>query len=356
MDMKYKRVPYMAPGAEYEYVGTSNNPINVPKLEYPISPRENFDRMARHDNPMWVPNGICDFNFCMCGDLSGLPDLRFDFTERCDWVDLFGCVWEWVPEAGGSMLKPNQKPVLEDITNWEKDIKWPDLDEERIKACCESVKARPWYHPDKMNYYDFGQGCTERLVSVMGGYSEAMLAMAMEPEACKEFMMELSRFNCRMFDIISKYYPTDMIMYHDDWGTERDTFFGEKMMESIVYEPTELFIKHVREAGTKINFHCCGRVERFMPYFVSLGVEFVQLQVRANDMKQYKALYGDKLGFDMITRAADEETAIAYAREIVDDFGEGGGLISTIFGGDEKLLWPAIMELHCYSREFYESK
>ena len=117
MDMKYKRVPYMAPGAEYEYVGTSNNPINVPKLEYPISPRENFDRMARHDNPMWVPNGICDFNFCMCGDLSGLPDLRFDFTERCDWVDLFGCVWEWVPEAGGSMLKPNQKPVLEDITN-----------------------------------------------------------------------------------------------------------------------------------------------------------------------------------------------------------------------------------------------
>ena len=73
-------------------------------------------------------------------------------------------------------------------------------------------------------------------------------------------------------------------------------------------------------------------------------------------MKKYKALYGDKIGFDLITRAVDEQAAIAAAREIVDDFGAGGGVISTIFGGDEKLLWPAIVELHCYSREFYESQ
>jgi hypothetical protein len=168
----------MAPGAKYEYVGTTIQPINVPVLDYPISPRENFRRVLNHDHPMWVPMSLTDFNHTMGGELTGLPDLRFDYTERCDWTDLFGCVWEWIPSAGGSMLKPNQKPVLDDITEWEKKIVWPDLSESRIKACCERYMSLPIYHPDKMNYYDFGQGCTERLVAVLGGYTEAMLALA----------------------------------------------------------------------------------------------------------------------------------------------------------------------------------
>ena len=352
--MKYERIPYMAQGAEYESAGTSSFPINVPKLDYPISPKENFQRMVDRNKPMWVPNGICDFNYCQGGDLTGLSDLRFTFKERCDWTDMFGCIWEWIPSEGGSMLKPGQKPVVEDITNWETAIKWPDLNEERIKACCENIKSQPWYRPEKMNYYDFGQGCTERLVAVMGGYMEGMVAMAEEPEACREFMMELSRFHCRMFDILSKYFPADMIMYHDDWGTERAAFFSNNMMDEIVYEPTELFFKHVKEtSNTKINFHSCGHIEQFMPCYISLGADFVQLQSRCNDMKKYKELYGDKIGFDMITRGVED--GVSAARETVDNFAEGGGLFSTIFGGDEKLLWPAIEELHCYSREYYET-
>jgi hypothetical protein len=85
-----------------------------------------------------------------------------------------------------------------------------------------------------MNYYDWPGLPPERAGGRSGGYTEAMLALAVEPDACREFMCELSRFHCRMLDKIAKYFPTDMIMYHDDWGTERDTFFGEKMMEEIL--------------------------------------------------------------------------------------------------------------------------
>ena len=354
--MKYERIPYMAPGAAYESVATTVCPINVPKLEYPISPKENFRRMADHENPMWIPNGICDFNYCQGGDLSGLSDLRFTFKERCDWVDMFGCVWEWVPHEGGSMLKPNQKPIVEDITEWEKCIKWPEIDEALIQECVAKVKSQPCYHPEKMNYYDFGMGCTERLVAVMGGYTEGMVAMSLEPEACHDFMMELSRFHCRLFDALQKYYPADLIMYHDDWGTERETFFGDDMMDEIVYEPTKLFFDHVKATSdTRINFHSCGHIERFMPRYVSLGADFLQLQTRANDVKKYKELYGDKIGFDLITRGVEKEASDAAAHDIVDNFAHGGGVFSTIFSGDEKLLWNGIEELHCYSREYYET-
>ncbi len=352
--MKYERIPYMAPGSKHEYVGTTITPINVPVFDYPISPKENFQRVLRHENPMWVPMSLTDFNHTLGGVLTGLPDLRFDFTERCNWTDLFGCVWEWVPSASGSMLKPNQAPVLDDITEWEKKIVWPDLSEDRIKASCEKYMNQPYYHPGKMNYYDFGQGCTERLVAVLGGYTEAMLALAEEPEACREFMAELSRFNCEMFDRTTKYFPTDMIMYHDDWGTERDSFFGERMMDEIIYEPSEIFFKHVKESGVSITFHTCGCVKRFVPHAISLGADFLQLQVRANDIKAYKEQYGDKIGFDVYMVPSASELVIKESRQYVDDLGKNGGLFCTIFGGDEKILWDGMQEMYCYSREYYE--
>ncbi len=351
---KYERIPYKAPGARFENVGTSITPIDVPVLDTPISYRENFRRVVERDNPMWAPNGITDCNYVLGGDLSGLPDLKFDFVERCDWVDLFGCTWEWVPEVGGSMLKPNQKPVLEDITEWEKKIVWPDLNEERIKACCEAVMKRDNFHPGKINYYDFGQGCTERLIAVMGGYEQGLIAMMEEPEACREFMAQLSRFHCEMFDKISKYFPTDMIMYHDDWGTERDSFFSERVMDELVYEPSEIFLKHVKESGVYIDFHSCGKVERFMDRFVSLGADFVQLQERCNDLVAYKEKYGDKLGFDVYLLPITKESIIEDARRNVDALGKDGGLFSTIFGGDEEMVWGGIQEFYNYSREYYE--
>ena len=352
--MTYERIPYKAPGAKFQRVGTSMLPIDIPVFETPISPRENFRRVVAHENPLWVPNAVNDFNYVLGGDLSGLSDLRFDFTERCDWVDLFGCTWEWIPSAGGSMLKPNQKPVVDDITQWEKQIVWPDLDEARIQRCCQAVMQRSDFHPEKMNYYDFGQGCTERLVAIMGGYTEAMVALALEPEACRDFMMEFSRFNCRMFDLISKHFPTDMIMYHDDWGTERDSFFGEKMMDEVVYEPSEIFFSHVKKSGVYIDFHTCGKVERFVPHAISLGADFLQLQTRCNDVAAYKAKYGDKIGFDVYLLPITKELIVSDARQYVDTLAAGGGLFSTIFGGDETILWDGLQELYYYSREFYE--
>ncbi len=350
--MKFQRMPYL--DGKYENVGTTIAPINVPVFDYPISPRENFQRVLKRDHPLWVPTAVNDFNYVMGGELTGLPDLRFDFPERCDWTDLFGCVWEWVPSAGGSMEKPNHPPVVDDITEWEKQVVWPDLSEDRIKACCEKYMNQPYYHPEKMNYYDIGMGCTERLVAILGGYTEAMLALAIEPDACREFMFELSRFHCEMFDKIAKYLPTDMIMYHDDWGTERDTFFSESMMEKIVYEPNEIFFKHVKGRGVPIVFHSCGCIKRFLPYMISLGADFLQLQGRANDLKVYKEEYGDKLGFDLPMVGGSSEEVVQYVRQGVEDLGKDGGMFSTVFGGDEKILWDGMQELYCCSREYYE--
>jgi len=350
--MKYERIPYMAPGAAYEFVGTAARPLNVPAFDYPISPRENFRRARERNNPLWVPTTVGDFNFIRSGELTGLSEMHSNYAERTDWVDSFGCVWEFVPSAGGSMLKPGHPPLLDDITKWEKKIVWPDLSAERIEACCEKYMSQPYYHLGKMNGFLIGQGCTERLVSVLGGYEEAMLALAEEPDACREFMEEVSRYHCLMFDMITRNLPADMIMYQDDWGTERDTFFSERMMDEIVYGPSEVFLSHVKKSGAAIIFHTDGCIRRFVPHMISLGVDFMQLQIRANDIKAYKEEYGDKIGFDVYMLHFPGD-ATKIVPKCVGDVGMGGGLFSSVFGGLEEPLWNGLQELYCYSREFY---
>jgi hypothetical protein len=53
-------------------------------------------------------------------------------------------------------------------------------------------------------------------------------------------------------------------------------------------------------------------------------------------------------------RAETSEEMIRYIDKGVDELGKGGGMFSTIFGGDEKIVWDGIEELYCYSREYYE--
>lgn len=143
-------------------------------------------------------------------------------------------------------------------------------------------------------------------------------------------------------------------MYHDDWGTERDSFFGEKMMDEIVYEPNEIFFRHVKESGVAMVFHTCGCVMRFLPQMVALGPNFLQLQARCNDLQAIKEQYGDKLGLDVPMFGMTSEDIIKYMRSSVDNFAKDGGMFSTVFGGDEKILWDGMQELYWYSREYHE--
>ena len=353
--MKLERIPYAEKkNTTVEQIQTIGGQIiEVPRFDYPIDPRENFRRVLERDLPMWVPTAATDFNYTLGGTLTGLADLRFDFKDRCDWTDMFGCVWEWIPEAGGSMLKPGAKPVIEDITRWKEEIVWPELNEKQIKQCCESYMNQSYYHPERMNYFDFGQGCTERLVAVLGGYQEAMIAFAEEPEACKDFMTQLSYFHCEMLDKILKYFPADLIMYHDDWGTERDTFFSSEMMENIVYEPNEIFFRHTQKRGVKMVFHCCGNIKRFVPYMIELGPDFLQLQARANDLCSFKKQFGHRLGFDAVIRGTTEAETAASMHKQVDELAKDGGMMSTVFAIGEDALWGGLQELYCYSRGYY---
>ncbi len=359
-DSKFVEVPMMF----------SARTMKVPVLDYPISVKENFKRAAERNNPVWVPNSMTDLQTVDQNDLCGIPMPEpkegeeaapaspWGANERMDFTDAFGCVWTFVPEAGGPMLKPNHPPRLADITEWEKEIVWPS-DEGYDYIGAQTKFMEKTKGVDKVLHINIGQSCTERLVALLGGYTEAMVAMAEEPEAVKDFLMAFAEYTKNSFLKMTQVAKVDFVTFHDDWGTEKDTFFSEKMMEDMVFEPSKLIIDAIKAHGANFQLHSCGNIGRFVPYMIDMGVDFIQLQRRANDVPALKEKYGDKIGFNVSIEGLNQGQIVPVdelkekIRNTVDLYGKGGGLYTSVYAGSDEDLWDATQELFCYSREYY---
>ena len=339
--------------------------VALPAFDHPISVKENFYRAARRDHPRWVPFPAADMQeLHMChlaahgpAGMQLGPDLGAK-EARYTYKDAFGNQWTWDKNAGGACMTPGTR-VCDDILKWEEQIHFPDYHEFDLAESAAEFMAKR-YDPSRVLHIDIYHGPFQALSDLLGGFAEALEAMFVEPEASRAFFDRFADWMIWWIDTLSALYPADMFTIHDDWGTEKDAFFSPEMMEDLLFEPTKRIIDHVHSLGKLYQFHCCGRVEKFMPAFVALGPDFMQLQRRVNDTPKYKALYGDGLGFN--TGIEDMEPGKTYANEeltallrrSLDIFAPGGGFLPAIRGGSPEMLWNACAEIYCYSRELYD--
>ena len=367
--MKYPTQKYKDPAIKTAKIVRpfTKGEMVVPLFETPVTPKENFVRAARRDHPLWIPNALTDVQWMMPEELISkrvdnrqlAPSFTGQEKRGLEYTDWFGASWTWVPSAGGSMLTPGTC-VCDDITEWERDIKFPDLSQWGFEERAEDY-LKTEYDPNRALSINIFLGCTERLVSVMGGYTESMMALVLEPEAIVDFFERYADHVIELFDKVYSLYPVDMVTVHDDWGTEKDTFFSETMLEELVYKPTKRIVDHVKSKGVIFELHSCGNVERFLPFMVSMGIDFLQLQRRAVNIPKMKKMYGDKIGFNAGIEGIEPgieppvEELIEKIHKTVDLYASDGGAYISIFEQDPERVWTAVSELYAYSRAFYDS-
>jgi hypothetical protein len=364
--MKYPRPKYLDPAVPVEKAALmfSDTAVDIPKFDTPITPLENFKRAAARNNPLWVPNSLSDFQTLMYQDLgTGRqigPDFHRKTAEDYTFTDWFGVPLTWVVSAGGATNTPNTH-LLEDITDWEKVIKFPVLSDWDWKTKADEFLKNE-YDPSKVLHIDLHNGVIQRLILVLGGYTEGMFAMSLEPEAVRAFFDRLADHMIEVVDMFCSLYPVNLMTIHDDWGTEKDTFFGPKMMEELVFEPTKRIIDHIKSKGIVFMLHSCGNITRFLPHMIDMGADLLQIQRRTVDIPAMKAKYGDKIGFNAMLEGVipgmpiSREALLQKVRETVDIYGKGGGCYLNLFDPDHERLWDTLAELYAYSREFYDAE
>ena len=308
---------------------------DVPRRDYPISPRENLRRCLKREGGLWFPSWTTDIlmlNSRVLPDTVARAEVR-DLgpevpIEGKGGPDMFGIPWVFVPEVGGSMEDPKTPHLMEDANDWERAVTFPDPDRWDWDAC-KAVNA-PSEADDRAHFVTFHNGMFERLISFMG-FENAVMALIDEDQ--QDAVLALfDRLADLYIDLIRRHrdcYYIDGVHFHDDWGNQRAPMFSCETCEDMVVPAMKKIADFCHANDMLFVHHSCGKNERMVPAMVAEGDD-MWIPQPMNDVDLLRAQYGDKLMLGVQApraepgddEAAFEAKAKAFVEKYAPDFRE----------------------------------
>lgn len=281
------------------------------KFNTPITPMENFQRIKEGKKPLWMMNVPTDFNVIQ-------PDVMPDAHARnYGGTDWFGIQWQYEPMSRAAMVKPGTRR-LSDITNWEQEIVWPDLNAIDWKADYEKTYA-PVISPDRPTMFVIVNGFFERLADLTS-FVDTFCYLLEEQEAVEAFYTRLTDFHIDLIRIAREVYHADIITFHDDMGTQINSFMSPETFREVLLPHYQRMNKAAHEMGLLMNFHSCGSVSNQIPNFIDAGFDYWEGQDACNDKAAIMEAYGDRLGqvsiFMPSPELSDEEFTQAITNQV----------------------------------------
>lgn len=292
-----------------------------------LTPRENMLLAYSHQCPEWIPN----FRTDVCGRLPA------EVLERAPGgpqggtgTDWFGVHWRTVPGIAGATVDTTVPPVLKDVTEWERTVRFPDLDAVDWKAAAR--RDASLYDEKKVRYMSIFNGPFERLHALMGMVG-ANCAILEEPEATYALLTAITDYKIALIDRLTDYYPLDLVNLHDDWGHNTSTFLSPDTWRSMIKPHIKRIVDFVHDKGLYFDIHSCGYIEPLLPDMVEIGIDGWSSVQCVNNVRDIICRYGDKIcltgGMDnREVRRADltAEEVHDLTGQRMDDLCRGGAL------------------------------
>lgn len=330
----------------------------VPVFNYPVSVREGY-RLLYQKKPLWIPTLGEFFYFAP----SVIPDcVARGFViegkafpeENWGGKDMFGIEWEYIPVAGGSMVRPGHE-LFEDANEWYEKIVWPDIESWDWESSAEI--NREFLDNGRANFLRFFNGCWyERLVSFMG-FENAAIALIDEDQkdAVKELFDRITDLYCRIVDKCCECYDIMGFNVHDDWGSQRAPFFSFETGEEMIVPYMKKLTDHIHARGKIADLHSCGYVGNQIENFIAAGWDSWAPQPM-NPVEEYYEKYGDQIVLEVIPPIFDVSNTSkaeqrAMAREFAEKYTKRGKPAKIGYYGTEVLTEDYSQELYEYSRK-----
>ena len=307
-----------------------------PMRNYPITERENFERLFRREKPVYIPiiTDMTAFSPAIIPDHKvrawalDLVDPSLPGGDCDGGPDMFGVQWDYVKVTGGSMVHGDD-PKVKDITHWEDYISFPDLDSYDWEG---SAKGNaPLFSPRRMNRVWLMNGLNERMFSLMN-FRDVMFAYVDEDmqEGVHRFFDQLCTFYDDLFDRYRRYYGCDIVMFNDDWGTQRGPQFSPDTAREMLVPYMRRLVESCHKRGMYFELHSCGKNDIIAPVFAECGIDLWIPQENLNDYDLLYRLIGDKviLSFPGDSRPdSSDEEAWDAAERWMERFGKYGNVI-----------------------------
>ncbi len=254
-----------------------------------MTPKEQIKAFYEHRYNQGMPSAE---GLYIVADPNGVGERPPFYQDGTDW---FGVRWK--RDEGINAIAPDatQNPVLEDIADWREIIQWPDLDAWDWSKAAEVDHLDQIDRENQMVEVFCVNGPFERLHMLMG-FEEALCALLTDPEEVTAFLDAFMEWKLKLIEKIKEAYNPDILMFHDDWGTQNAPFFSPDTWRALIKPQIKKAVDKCHELGMFYEHHSCGYIEPFVPDFVEIGVDSWQGQ-EINNISKLKELTGDKLEF-----------------------------------------------------------
>lgn len=296
-----------------------------------LNRRENALRVYHHEIPEYLPREKDLHNMVF-------PLDRYLGAETTG-LDAWGVKWVRVPGMG-SVVDHVQVPVMDDISEWRDQVTFPDLAALEATAIAPFAAAQVarWDKENQVGCCTICSGHFERLHHLMS-FEDALCAFYDDPDSLHEFFDAMTEFKLECVRLTKKHFAPDVLIFHDDWGTNLNMFFSPELWREFIKPGLKRIVDETHALGMLFEMHSCGHIMPVMGDLVDdIGIDAIQhLQYPQNDVQAVKANWGDRLcihgGFDsnLISREdTTEEQIRETTRKSLEMLAPGGGLIPEI--------------------------
>jgi len=297
-------------------------------IEFGSPPRLPFWQNVLPD----VPSDVCD-----CWEMDrARRGWFFDHAAEDDW----GCGWAASP-AQENMGQVVCHPLQD----------WSELDSygppnPRDPFYFERIEQAISQAGDRYVVVACHFNLIERL-HMLHGFPQTLADFYLEPARIERLLDMILEFKLGLFDELARRYGDRVhgLFLTDDWGTQQGTFVSGRMFEDFFLKRYRTMVDAVHAHGWHFILHSCGKVSAFVPYFVELGIDVLNLQQpRLYGIEELGRQFAGKVCFlttadiQATMPSGDLDRIRAEVRELVEHWATPrGGFIVFNYGFDEAI-------------------
>ena len=193
--------------------------------------------------PVWIPNQWRDNNI-ICPYV--VPDFYARSFGGTDW---FGIEWQYEPLSQAAMVKPGNSAVCPILPAGKKRLSFRTFRLSIGKKMSGIIS--PCSPMDRFTYFVIQNGIFERIADLTS-FEDTFLYLLTEQEALCEFLDALVDWHIEFMKVAKKYYHADMILWHDDMGSQKAPFFSPDLFREIYLPRYKRITKACHDEGMYI--------------------------------------------------------------------------------------------------------
>ncbi len=112
------------------------------------------------------------------------------------------------------------------------------------------------------------------------GFAATMEDFYLAPERIERVLDMIVDFKIEQCDELRRRFGSsiDGLFVADDWGTQEGTFISKRLFDEFFTPRYRKIFDAIHQCGWHVILHSCGRINQFVPGFIELGVDVLNMQ------------------------------------------------------------------------------